>query len=34
MSGPLFIPERDHFSIVADYGDPESELTRATLALF
>jgi len=34
MNAPLFIPERNHFSVVADYADPESELTRATLALF
>ena len=34
MTGPLFIPARDHFSIVADYGDIDSDLTRATLALF
>ena len=34
MTAPLLVPERNHFSIVADYGDPESVLTRATLALF
>lgn len=33
-SAPLFIPARDHFSVVADYGNPESDLTRQTLALF
>ena len=32
--GPLVVPERHHFSIVADYADPASELTRATLQLF
>ena len=31
---PLFIPARHHFSVVADYADPGSELTRQTLALF
>lgn len=31
---PLVIPARHHFSIVADYADPGSELTRQTLALF
>ncbi len=31
---PLIIPGRHHFSVVADYADPESELVRATLALF
>ena len=34
MTGPLFVPARDHFSVVADYADPASELTRRTLALF
>jgi arylformamidase len=34
MRAPLFVPARNHFSVVADYADPESELTRATLALF
>jgi arylformamidase len=33
-SAPLIIPGRHHFSVVADYADPESELVRATLALF
>jgi len=33
-TGPLYIAGRDHFSVVADYADPASELTRATLALF
>ena len=31
---PLIIPARHHFSVVADYEDATSELTRATLALF
>jgi arylformamidase len=33
-TGPLVVPARHHFSVVADYADPDSELTRATLALF
>lgn len=33
-TGPLTVPERHHFSIVFDYADPRSELTRRTLALF
>jgi len=33
-AGPLILPGKHHFSVVADYADPESELTRATLALF
>src|SRR5512143_60064 len=33
-SAPLFVPARDHFSVGADYGSPDSELTRQTLALF
>ncbi len=33
MRGPMFVPARDHFSVVADYRDPESALTRLTLAL-
>jgi arylformamidase len=32
--GPLVVPGRNHFSVVADYADPDSALTRATLALF
>jgi arylformamidase len=32
--GPLVVPHRHHFSVVADYADPASTLTRATLALF
>jgi arylformamidase len=31
---PLIVPARNHFSVVFDYADPASELTRATLALF
>jgi arylformamidase len=31
---PLIIPGRHHFSVVGDYADPASEITRATLALF
>jgi arylformamidase len=31
---PLRIPDRHHFSVVFDYAEPESALTRATLALF
>src|SRR4029077_17088503 len=34
MTAPLFVPARNHFSVVADYADPGSELTRATLGLF
>jgi arylformamidase len=34
MAAPMFIPARNHFSVVADYADPASALTRATLALF
>jgi len=34
MSGPLFVPARNHFSVVADYADASTELTRRTLALF
>ncbi len=31
---PLIVPDRNHFSVIADYADPDSELTRATLAWF
>ena len=34
MQAPLLIPGRHHFSVVADYADPGSALTLATLALF
>jgi arylformamidase len=30
---PLIVPARHHFSVVVDYADAASELTRATLAL-
>ncbi|MEP6657082.1 MAG: alpha/beta hydrolase [Betaproteobacteria bacterium] len=30
----LSIPQRHHFSVVADYADPASAITRQTLALF
>jgi arylformamidase len=33
-ASPLFVPARHHFAVVADYGDPKSELVRRTLALF
>jgi len=33
-SGPMLIPGRNHFSVVVDFADARSELTRATLALF
>jgi arylformamidase len=32
--GPMFVPGTDHFSVVAEYANPNSELTQATLALF
>ena len=31
---PLFVPERHHFSVVAELGDPASELVYQTLAMF
>jgi arylformamidase len=31
---PLFVPERHHFSVLADLGDPASELVHETLAMF
>jgi arylformamidase len=31
---PLLIRERNHFNVVVDFADPDSELTQATLALF
>ena len=34
MPGPLFVPARDHFSVVADYADPASLLLQRTMALF
>ena len=33
-SEPMLIPGRNHFTVVADFADTESEITRATLALF
>jgi arylformamidase len=33
-SAPLVAAGKHHFSVVADYADPASELARATLALF
>ena len=33
-AGPLIVAGRHHFNVVVDHADPESELTRATLALF
>jgi arylformamidase len=33
-NGPMVILGKDHFSIVVDYVDPDSALTKATLALF
>ena len=33
-AGPLIVPARNHYSVVADYADPDSELARRTLALF
>ena len=33
-AGPFVVPKRNHFTIVVDYGDPDSGLVRRTLALF
>ncbi len=33
-AGPLIIPGKHHFSVVSDYADASSALTRATLTLF
>ena len=33
-TGPMLVPARHHFNVVADYADAGSDLTRATLALF
>jgi arylformamidase len=33
-SGPMRIADRHHYSVVFDYADPHSALTRGTLALF
>jgi arylformamidase len=32
--GPLLIPGKHHFDVVVEYADPDSALTRETLALF
>jgi arylformamidase len=32
--GPLFVARKHHFSVVLDHAEPDSALTRATLALF
>jgi arylformamidase len=32
--GPLLIRDRNHFNVVVDFSDPDSDLARATLALF
>jgi arylformamidase len=32
-AGPLSVADRHHFSVVFDYTEPQSELTRATLAM-
>jgi arylformamidase len=32
--GPMLIPDRNHFNVVVDLSDADSELTRVTLALF
>ena len=32
-AGPLVVPGKDHFSVVADHADPDSALTRGLLAL-
>lgn len=32
--GPLVVAGRNHFSVVAEYADPASAVTQATLALF
>jgi hypothetical protein len=34
VPAPADRPDRQHFSVVVDYADPDSALTRATLALF
>ena len=33
-TAPVHIAGRNHFTVVADYGDPGSDLVRRTLALF
>ena len=32
--GPMSIAGHHHFSVVLEYADPDSQLTRETLALF
>jgi len=34
MNGPMLIPGRHHFSVVSDFAEADSALTRATLELF
>ena len=34
LDGPLFVPGADHFTIQLDHARADSDLTRATLALF
>lgn len=34
MTGPLVVPGKHHFDVVADHADGDSALTRAVLALF
>ena len=34
VEAPLIVPGCDHFSVLAEYAEPSSALTRATLALF
>ena len=34
MKGPLFVPERHHFSVLGDLADPKSTLFAAALRLF
>jgi arylformamidase len=33
-AGPLVVPGKHHFDVVAEHADPGSALTRTTLALF
>jgi len=33
-SAPMFVPARDHFTVVLDYAEADSALTQKTLALF
>jgi len=34
MTAPRFYPGRNHFTVLLEYADPASDLTRATLGLF